>query len=121
MSDPNVVEQDLREYLEKEKNLHKQDKLEYLRIMFNKHLSLNKLNHMVTKNDLFGIQSEAKKEYSQLTLPMFVTGRSVDSSELPSIAMIEAVVSYLNKNHLLKRLPKIDYTDASGEYDTLEE
>lgn len=121
MSDPNEVERDLREYLEKEKNLHRQDKLEYLRLLFDRHFQMKKLDHLITKNDLFGIISGAKSEYNNISLPLHISGRKVDTSELTAIAMIEAVVSYLNKNHLLKRLPKLDYTDASGEFDTVEE
>jgi hypothetical protein len=121
MSDPNTIDRDLREYLEKEKNLHRQGKLEHLKIIFNKHFSLNKLEHVVNNNDLFNIISDSKREYTNLSMPMYVSGRKVDSSELTAVAMIEALVSYMNRNHLLNRLPKVDYTDSSGDYDTLEE
>lgn len=121
MADPNAIERDLREYLEKEKNLHRQDKLEYLRKLFAKHFALDELSFLVTKNDLFHIMSSAKSEYTKLSLPLFISGRAVDSSELSSVAMIEALVSFLNKNHLLNRRPVVDYTDVSGEYDALED
>jgi hypothetical protein len=120
MSDPNQVDRDLREFLEKEKNLHRQDKLDYLKALFAKYFALNKLNHVVNKNDLFGIISDSKRKYVEFNLPLQVSGRAVDPSELPAIAMIEALVSYLNRNHLLNRLPKIDYSEEAG-YDSLED
>lgn len=121
MSNKESVENDLREYLERENNLHRQGKLDYLRATFSKHLALQKLDHLVTKGDLFDIVSSAKNELRNMTLPMHVSGRKIDNTELNAIAMIEALVSYLNKHHLLKSVPKLDYTDESGQFDTMED
>jgi hypothetical protein len=120
MSDPQQIERDLREFFEIEGNLKKEDRLNYLRTIFDKHLTLRKLDHMVNYGDLQEIISQSKRAYGNITLPAHITGKRVDTSQLPTLAMLEAFVGYLNKNHLLKKLTKLDYTDSSGEYDEID-
>jgi hypothetical protein len=111
MSDPQQLDREIREYLEKEPNLRREDRIAYLKAMMNKHFEFNKLDHMVTSHDLFDIMSGAKQHYSQRALPFRVSRKQVDSGEATSVSIIESFVSYLNKMHLLKKAVKIDYTD----------
>lgn len=113
MSDPQQVEKDLREYLEQESNLRREDRLKYLKAIFDKYLTLTKLDHMITRHDLLGIISGAMSSYSKLSLPVSVSNKKIDNSELTSLAMVESITGYLNKNHLLKKLVKLDYTDTN--------
>lgn len=110
MSDPQQIEKDIREYLEKEPNLRREDRLQYLRVLFDKHFSLNKLDHVVNYSDFQSIISGAKSAINNLNVPLTVTRKRIESYELANVAMIEAVVSYLNKNQLLKKQVKFDFT-----------
>ena len=111
MSDPQQLEREIREYLEKEPNLRREDRLAYLKAIFNKHFEFNKLEHCVNTYDLNEIISGAKNNYSNKRVPVRITKRQVDSSELPHLAIIESFIGYLNRNHLLKKLVKFDYTE----------
>ena len=108
MSNPQEIERELREYLEKEPNLRRDERLVYLRTIFNKHLEFGKLEHVVNAGDLFDIISGAKSNYTKAPLPMRISKRPIDSSELPHVAMIESFISYLNKMSLLRKVVRFD-------------
>lgn len=110
MSDPQEIDRELREYLEKEPNLRRDDRLAYLKLIFHKHLEVNKMEHVLNSKDLFDIVSGAKSEYSNFQLPIKVSNKQVESSELANVAMIESTLSYLSRTNLLKRLVKFEYT-----------
>lgn len=111
MSNPEQLDRELREYLEQEPNLRRDERLVVLKNIMHKHLEFNKLEHVINNYDLFSIISRSKSEYSSFKLPMKISRKQVDSSDLPHVAIIESVLSYLNKMSLLKRLVKFDYTE----------
>jgi hypothetical protein len=111
MSDPQQLDREIREYLEKEPNLRREDRLAYLKAMMNKHFEFNKLEHMINSHDLFDIMSGAKQHYSQKRMPVRVSRKQVEAGEATSVSILESFISYLNKMHLLKKSVKIDYTD----------
>jgi len=111
MSNPQQIEKDLREYLAQEPNLRNADKLKYLQAIFEKHLEITKLEHMINKNDLYEIVSMAKNQFSNQKLPVFITGKAIDLEGCKNIAIMEAFINYLNNKHLLKKLVKFEYTD----------
>lgn len=111
MSNPEQLDRELREYLEKEPNLRRDERIVFLRAIVNKHLEFNKLEHVVNSVDFSNIVSNSKVEYVKLRLPMKISRRQVDNSDLPHVAMIESVISYLNQNHLLKKLVKFEITE----------
>lgn len=108
MSSPEQLEQELRIYLEKEPNLRREERYNYLKTLINKHLEFNKLEHVVNSYDLHGIISVAKGNYTNFNLPLNISGRPIDSSEVRYLATIEAFISYLTRMHLLKKLVKFD-------------
>ena len=109
MADPKQIEQELREYLEKEPNLRKADRLVYLMAIITKHFELDKIDHMVNHYDLDQLVSVAKSNFATKVLPIYISRKEVHGSEVPHILIIEAFVGYLNRNKLLKRLVKFDY------------
>ena len=111
MSNQQQIDQELREYLEKEPNLNRNDRLNYLRAIFNKHFEFNQLEHVVNSVDMHLIVSGAKEKYTKLRLPASISRIQVDSSQLPHLAMVESLISYLRGMNLLKKLVKIDYTE----------
>lgn len=69
----------------------------------------DKKDHLVTCSDIRMIVSNAKSGWVNMHLPLKVSNRTLDFSEPAHVAMIEAVVSYLNRNGLLNNAVKIDY------------
>lgn len=110
MSDPQQLDRELREYLEKEPNLRRDERLAYLNAIVQKHLEMSKLEHLINKRDLFDILSGAKSAYSNFSLPISVSGRQVEPGEAPNVAVVESFISYLNRMNLLKKTVKFDYT-----------
>jgi hypothetical protein len=111
MSDPQQLDREIREYLEKEPNLRREDRLLYLKAMMNKHFEFTKLEHVVNSNDLFDIMSGAKNNFSKRKLPVRISRKQVESGEAANVSVIESFISYLNKANLLKKTVKFDYTD----------
>jgi hypothetical protein len=111
MSNSEQLDRELREYLEKEPNLARNERLIFLRSIFSKHLEFNKLEHVITNNDFINFINDSKVEYAKLKLPMKISKRSVDSSDTHHVAMVSAVLNYLNKNSLLRRLVRFDDRD----------
>ncbi len=110
MADPKQIEQELREYLEREPNLRRDDRIVYLMNIMNKHFENDKIEHMINYRDLTEMISNAKASWPTKPLPMRITGQTVDSTEVPHVLIIEALVGYLNRNKLLRRLVKFQYT-----------
>jgi hypothetical protein len=111
MSDPQQLDRELREYLEKEPNLRREDRLVYLKSIFNKHFEFNNLEHRVNSHDLHEIMSCAKNDFANRRVPVRVSRKQLDSGDITNVSVIESFVGYLNRMHLLKKLVKIDYTD----------
>lgn len=109
MSDPESIERDLREYLAKEPNLSRQDRLLFLKTVFHKHLEINNLEHKVTYNDLFLLFGEAKSNYVKTRLPMFIGTKKMDGTETVYVCVLEAFIGYLNRMKLLRKNIKFDY------------
>ena len=111
MSDPQQIEKDLREYLEKEPNLSRGDRLSYLQTIFHKHLEIDKLNHLITQNDVFLIMADARQQYIKLKTPVKIGRKVLDPDQAVHIAVIEAFLLYLGRTQLLRKFIKFDYKD----------
>ncbi|NJO48298.1 MAG: hypothetical protein HC840_01120 [Leptolyngbyaceae cyanobacterium RM2_2_4] len=109
-----TIEQELRQYIEDSANLSRQDRYTYLKAIFDKHYAMEKTEHLLTMNDFQQIISYAKSQFVNLTLPATISKRDVYPSEVPHIMMIEAVISYLNRSKVLKKLVRIDYTTKTN-------
>lgn len=109
MADPEQIEQELRGYLETDKQLRQDDKLRALMGIFNKHFGLDKIDHVINAKDISNIVDAAKVRCAQASLPLRISNKEMDQSFLPHVSVIEAFVSYANKNKLLKKLVNFDY------------
>ena len=110
MSDPNHLDRELREYLEKEPNLRREDRLVYLKTIFNKQSDISNLEHLITNKDYFDLVAGAKSQFTNLAVPLYITNKQVESGEVRLVAIMESLLVHLNKSGLLKRLVKFDYT-----------
>ena len=114
MANTETIEQELRQYIEDSANLTRQDRYTHLKAIFDKHFAMEKTDHLLTMGDFQQIISYAKSQFVQIPLPAEVSKRDVYPSEVPHLMMIEAVISYLNRSKLLKKLVKIDYTTKTN-------
>src|SRR5271166_6479739 len=111
MSDPQQIERDLRDYLEKEPNLSRADRLAYLQTIFHKHLEVNKLEHLVTSGDLFLMFSDAKHHHIRAKSPVSVGKKVLTQPESVHVAVMEAFLLYLGRMKLLRKIVKFDYKE----------
>jgi len=72
---------------------------------------------LITKKDLDQIISNAKINMTNLRLPMTISHKEVEMGELPSVAIIEAVLSHLTSHKLLTEHVKLEYTETTFESD----
>lgn len=110
MANMEQIESELRQYIEDSPNLSHADRFTHLMAIYRKHFDMEKTEHQLTMGDFHEIVSYAKSHYSKAILPMRISKREVYASDVPHVLMIEAVVSYLNKFKLLKRLVRVDHT-----------
>lgn len=66
-------------------------------------------SHLINYSDLFNIISNAKTNMSRMSLPLHVSLKEIGQRELPTVAITEAVLMYLNSKGLLVKNVKIDY------------
>jgi hypothetical protein len=111
MADPQAIEAEIREYLDKESNIRDTDKLAYLMAIINKHFGLDKIDHIVTYYDLDHIINEAKGSFASTSTPMKISGRELYPAQMTHTLVLKAFVMYLNGNKLLKKLVKFDHTE----------
>jgi CMP-N-acetylneuraminic acid synthetase len=111
MSEFESIERDLREYLEKEPNLRRADRLSYLTAIFHRYMEFNKLDHVVNSSDYTSILGHAKKYYVGLKFPVRISRKELEQNDALHICTFEAFINYLNKNNLLRKLVKFDYTE----------
>ena len=109
MADPKQIEQELKEFLEKDNNMRKSDRLAGIMAIINKHHEIDKIDHMINHSDISHLVNTAKASYAQTTMPMYVSKKEVYPSDANYVLMLESFIGYLNKNKLLKRLVKFDY------------
>jgi hypothetical protein len=111
MANPEEIEREFRDYLDKEGNMRHADKLPYLMIIVNKHFGLDKIDHIMDYHDLDMTINNAKSVYAQTSMPMNISGKELTPSQTNYVLVLESFVSYLNGRKLLKRLIKIDHKE----------
>lgn len=114
MANMQTIEQELREYIENAYNMNRDDKFFYLKAIFDKHFAMEKKEHLLTMADFNLIVSDAKSNYVQLALPASISNKEVYPNDAPHIAMINSIISHLNKFDVLKRFVKIDITTRTN-------
>lgn len=65
--------------------------------------------HLIKFKDLEEILNYAKYLFPITKLPINVSNKTLDASEVNRVLLLEAILVHLNKNDLLKKIVKIDY------------
>lgn len=121
MTNKEQVDQDLEKYFAVEHKLRIDQKREHLRELFDRHFTFTQTDHSMTSSDLFHVVSGAKTGYANMRSSPYISGKAVEENDLRNVAVIEALLTYLNGNHLLKKIVKFEYTDPVSQYETLED
>ena len=111
MSNSDRLTRDLADYLEKEPNLNRSDRLRYLKAIFETHIMVAKMPHKIDNMDFLSIVSEAKNHYCRMSVPIHLSKKRLDQEDLGSIAMMEAIIGYFNRNEILIKPVTFDYTE----------
>lgn len=112
MNSLQTAENEIRQFLLAQDNLSHEDRVRALMAIFSKHFEFSKLKHEIQHWDVGTIASFAKLQFSNQTLPMFISRKQVPSDHLVTVALLEAVLSYLNGKGLLSKEISINYTDG---------
>ena len=111
MSTKEQIERDLIEYLDREPNLSRNDRIVYLRAVLTKHLEINQLEHVINNHDLMVIIGGAKNIQANVKVPLNITNKRVLGNDIVHVSILESFIGYLNRMNLLKKLTKFDYTE----------
>ena len=75
---------------------------------------------IITSKDLHNIKSLAKDEYVKLSSTLQISNKAVEQKDFVHISLTSALILWLNRNNLLKRLVKFDITDDRYEYEEMD-
>lgn len=108
MSDLEEMEKELEILLKRIGDIKESDRLSAIMNIIKKKIEWNPEEFLLTYGDFSDIMSNAKNSYPKATIPMYISKRLVDNTEVSYIMMMEAFVSFLNRKKIIKRLIKID-------------
>lgn len=111
MADPIQVEQEIRQYLTEDSNLTTHDKFNYLMGIFNKHLELNKMEFLIQHKDVESIFDYAKGSMKHFAPTMNISRKKMSHVEYRYVIIMDSLLTFLNRNHLLRRLVKFNFTE----------
>lgn len=121
MTQSELIERDLKEYLNKEHTLSREDRIHFLMSIFSKRFEFAKFDHVVNRFDLIGIINQAKSQYANLRLPVNITKVKIETHELTNLSMVESVLLFLGRHDLLRKTVRLDYTDSSADFESFED
>lgn len=120
MSKEKIV-QELREYLNKEPNMLRSDRMESLTQIVDRHLFERNRTHVINRIDLLQMISNGGDKIAKMKMPVFISDKQMDQSEVRHVAMIEAIIGYMNRHGLLNREVNFDYTSDEFMFEPLED
>jgi hypothetical protein len=102
------IEADIHLFLLKVDEMKYNDRKSLLMAMFQKHISLNESELILSKYDLDTIVNSAASIYSSASLPTNISGKFLLPNEAVNLALVESTIELLNSKGAIKRLPKFD-------------
>lgn len=107
------LELDIKRFFQQIESQNNNDKVETLRILFDKYIHLSQADFIMEYHDLRNIIECSKGKFASKTFPAYIGDKKtrVMESEQVSLCLIESVVSHLNKNDCLKKIPKFNYKE----------
>lgn len=77
--------------------------------------------YLFTDDDLLKVVSNAKDNMSKFSLPLYISNKEIGQRSVVSLAIVESVLMLLNSKKLLTKQVKIDYSDASCNFEINED
>lgn len=108
MSDLEEIEKELEILLKNIDDIKLDDRLPAIMGIIKKKIEWNPEEFLLTYGDFSDIMSNAKNAYPRATIPMYLSKRPIDNTEVVYIMMMEAFIGFLNRKKIIKRLVKID-------------
>lgn len=107
------IEFDIMSFFTQIESQNSVDKKETLRLLLAKYVHLTSAEFLMSKADLDSIITLAKMQMASKTFPVFIgpLKKRVQEQEQANLCVIESTISFLNKNSILKQLPKFDYRE----------
>jgi hypothetical protein len=69
------------------------------------------MTYKITNRELNAIISRAKDNMFGFNTPLFVSGSELEKGQMPTLAMLESTLTFLNSKGLFNESVQIDYTD----------
>ena len=104
------LDTDIVRFLENIETQSHLDRIQTLKLLFDKYLHLNSCDFLMDYHDLINIINGAKNKFSNESIPIHLGAkkRLVSQNELTHLFLIESAVSHFNMNGCLKKTPKFD-------------
>jgi len=77
--------------------------------------------YLFTDEDLFEVLDNAKQNMTNFSLPLYISNKEVSQGSMVSLAIVESVLMLLNSKNLLTKEVKVDYSDASCNFEINED
>jgi hypothetical protein len=100
-----MIEKDINEFLNNQQGLDISSKRELLKNMFNKHIILTESPLEIDYYDTVNVLGQAANIYSEMSMPVRISGKTLDSNQVIKLAVLESFISFLNNKGAIKRLP----------------
>jgi len=114
MSLKQELDVDIIKFLDHIEDQNMNDKVDTLRLLFDKYIHLSTAECLLDMHDLRSIITSSKGDMATRKMPNFL-GRKLKvqltTDEDISACIAEATISLLNKKDCLKKLPKFDYVE----------
>lgn len=120
MSREKVI-QEIAEYLVKEPNMMRSDRKEALERIVDREFYEREKTHVINRIDLLQMVSNGGAIIAKMKMPVCISNKQIDQTDVRHVAMIEAIIGYLNRNGLLNRPVDFDYTSDEYQFESLED
>jgi hypothetical protein len=101
-----LINRDINDFLEAQSGLDNNSKRDLLRNLIEKHIILTESPLLVDYYDTLNILTRASSIYSEMPVPIIISGKQLGDYQLSSFAVIESTIEFLNNKGAIKRLPK---------------
>ena len=102
------IRHDLSEYFAKEESLSLNSRKKLLNNIFEKHLIFKDEPLSLNMRDYEFIVGGAKSMFSKKNLPITISGKDLDETQLLVYFVIESTLSFLNSKNVLKNVPQFE-------------
>jgi hypothetical protein len=101
-----MINRDINDFLESQEGLDNNSKRDLLKNIISKHIILTEGPLVLDYYDIISIIDRASKIYTEMSMPVKISDKSLSGSQASNYAIIESTIELLNNKGAIKRLPK---------------